>query len=262
MRLSLMSAALCGVAFVPRVLSADPTGPDPSQSTNALNKDSTSSVNFGQTNFAIPSSTATTADPAPFETSDSRTDSDGSAGQASASDSTSTPTGEATAGANNLETAPTSSKKKGTNAGAIAGGVIGGLAFLALVAGILFFFLRRRRRAGARGDEVYDRSAIAVLDKSRTSSRNSHAVEPPVLAGAAPPQQVQQPAAVPAVPAAAPVPAPTQPAPEPVELHGREVDDDGVSVSSFDMQMPEERAVPRLPVYHRSTPPGGSAAVL
>jgi hypothetical protein len=253
-----MSAALCGVAFVPRVLSADPI-PDPSQPPNALNKDSTSSMNVGQTNFGIPFSTATTADPAPFETS---TDSDGSAGQDSASVSTSTPTGEATAGANNLETAPTSSKKKGTNAGAIAGGVIGGLAFLALVAGILFFFLRRRRRAGARGDEVYDRSAIAVLDKSRTSSRNSHAVEPPVLAGAAPPQQVQQPAAVPAVPAAAPVPAPTQPAPEPVELHGREVDDDGVSVSSFDMQMPEERAVPRLPVYHRSTPPGGSAAVL
>jgi hypothetical protein len=260
MRLSLMSAALCGVAFVPRVLSAD-IGGDITTSPNVFNKDTTD-VNDAQTNFVTPSSTATTSlpPPPPVESSDSSTDSNGSGGQNSASYSTSTPT--ATAGANGLETASTSSKKKGTNAGAIAGGVIGGLAFLALVAGILFFFLRRRRRAGARGDEVYDRSAIAVLDKSRTSSRNSHAVEPPVIAGAAPPQQVQQPAAAAAAAATAPVPAPTQPASEPVELHGREVDDDGVSVSSFDMQIPEERAVPRLPVYHRSTPPGGNAAAL
>jgi hypothetical protein len=285
MRLSLMSAALCGVAFVPLIQSA--IAPDSSSRPTIVDNNgnydcppenspacSAQCLVDGQlrTENGVPlcqvvdaSATPTSLNTGtsstvilgsrPSAASDSSGNSDDSESQRSAT-TTTTPTSDATADANNLQTASNTSKKRGPNVGAIAGGVIGGVLFLALIAGFLFFFLRRRRSARAQADDVYDRSAIAVLDKSRASSPTSHAVEPPVYAGAVPPQQAQQPAA------AAPVPAPRQPTPEPVELHSREVDDDGVSVSSFDMQRPEERAVPRLPVYHRSTPPGGSAAAL
>ena len=179
------------------------------------------------------------------------------------------------------------------NVGAIAGGVVGGVAFLALLGALLFFCLRRNPKSDAEGN-------YRSVDKSRASSPTSMS---PVYGGAPPPPAVAPlasgsppppppPAELPLAPAplgpSAPafvpgavagysdrgimqelpppqhyqspsppqlqqqqqaVPAPQQFAAPPAELHSREVNEDGISVSSFDMERPPE--VPRLPVYKR-----------
>lgn len=55
-----------------------------------------------------------------------------------------------------------------TNAGAIAGGVVGGLVFLAVLAGLAAFFLRRRRdtskRAGHRGSRPIQHRDVFEID--------------------------------------------------------------------------------------------------
>ncbi|RDX49131.1 hypothetical protein OH76DRAFT_1404033 [Lentinus brumalis] len=51
-----------------------------------------------------------------------------------------------------------------TNVGAIAGGVIGGLAFLALVAGLLWYFVRRKRQA----TKIFDREQPSPFVATRT----------------------------------------------------------------------------------------------
>jgi hypothetical protein len=190
-------------------------------------------------------------------------------------DSTPTPTQATEAGNTDLNQttatsstlSPSTSKHK-PNSNAIVGGVVGGVVFLAILA-VMFFFLRRRKRR--RNPKAHE--GIPVLDKSRASSPASHASPVyggahPHLVGSAPPpppapvatyhghqktydephQQPQQ-----QLP-------PSQPIVAPAELQSREVDEDGVSVSSFDMQRPQE-SVPRLPVYQRRTPPGSSTVV-
>ncbi|KAF8253534.1 hypothetical protein K440DRAFT_625630 [Wilcoxina mikolae CBS 423.85] len=173
------------------------------------------------------------------------------------------------------ESTPTSlssSKNPGPKSGAIIGGVVAGVVVLALFAILFFFFLRRRKR---RGDPKSHHEAIGVLDKSRASSPASHAS--PVYGGAHPPIDGSAPPPPPPPIATyhdrqttydEPHQQPQQqlPPPHPViapaELQSREVDEDGVSVSSFDMQRPQASSVPRLPVYQRATPPGSSTTGL
>ena len=181
--------------------------------------------------------------------------------------------------------------------GAIVGGVVGGVAFLALLGALLFFLMRRRSKSDAEGNY----QSVVVLDKSRASSPTSMSAAyggvppPPVAAplpsGSPPPPPPPPPALLhpasappgPSAPALTPgavagysdrgvmqdssppqlqqqpqaAPAPQQIAAPPAELHSREVDEDGISVSSLDLHRPAESiSVPRLPVYQRQSPPG------
>ncbi|KAI5798072.1 hypothetical protein FPQ18DRAFT_302175 [Pyronema domesticum] len=152
----------------------------------------------------------------------------------------------------------------------IVGGVIGGVFGLSLLIGLLIFFLRRQRRANTHHESA------PVLDKSRASSPTSHASPvysaPPAtttwnpssdhnLQSGVPLQETyipnQQHAQQQGVPVLQPPEAPGAPASQiragPVELHSREVDVDGVSINSFDMERPSQPEVPRLPVYQRGS---------
>ncbi|KAI5817458.1 hypothetical protein BZA77DRAFT_309613 [Pyronema omphalodes] len=169
---------------------------------------------------------------------------------------------------------------KNPKIGPIVGGVIGGIVFVSLIIGLVIFLARRKRRAN-----TYHES-VPVLDKSRASSPTSHAS--PVYS--APPatttwnpssdynlqsgvplqesyipnqqqhvQEQQQGGGAPilrdpenrqSLRQSLPQPSPPQ---VPVELHSREVDNDGISINSFDMNRPSEQEVPRLPVYQRGS---------
>jgi type IV secretory pathway VirB10-like protein len=157
------------------------------------------------------------------------------------------------------------SAPKKTNVGAIVGGVIGGILAVALLATLAFLLGRRKRRQQDHSEPH------AILEKSRASSPTSHtspmynsAVPPPAQSGNIPPPPPHPPPALAQAPVSTPPPLhgspptvaepPAQPARAPIELQSREVDEDGVSVSSFDLQRPaQERSVPRLPVYHRGS---------
>ena len=145
------------------------------------------------------------------------------------------------------------SKGSETNIGAIIGGVVGGLFGLALVGLLIWFGVRRRRKQ----IDIEQRSrALINLDKATP-------VSPSPTPGITD-------APLPAVPVdrdsvggqGAPLPPrPPPPMPPtkdeevqvaPVELQSREVDPDGVSVRSFDMERgnkPAGNEVPRLPIY-------------
>ncbi|KAI5851820.1 hypothetical protein BZA05DRAFT_418720 [Tricharina praecox] len=166
---------------------------------------------------------------------------------------------------------PSNNKKSHT--GAIAGGVVGGLAGLALIGALVFFLRRRKYRRADKPAMLRDSAGAAAHDKSRTSSPTSHTS--PVYGGVGgvgaaalpmgpPARQLTDPGFAsnpprPPQPPVVPVVLPQQQQQHqeqalytgpPAELHSREVDEDGVSVSSFDMQRPAEEAViPRLPVY-------------
>jgi hypothetical protein len=166
---------------------------------------------------------------------------------------------------------------KKTQIAPIVGGVIGGILGLSLFIGLIIFFLRRKRRANTHHESV------PVLDKSRASSPTSHASPvysaPPAtttwnpssdynLQSGVPLQETyipnqqqaqEQQGGVPVLRdpearQALGAPAPQLiPSPVPVELHSREVDNDGVSINSFDMKRPSQQEVPRLPVYQRGS---------
>ncbi|KAI5805801.1 hypothetical protein EDC01DRAFT_264761 [Geopyxis carbonaria] len=146
---------------------------------------------------------------------------------------------------------------KKSNVGAIVGGIVGGIGALAVLGIAIFLFMRRRRRRGPPA------LPMAVVDKSRTSSPTSHAS--PMAHSYQPQHQPQPPPPPPPPPPQQPAheqhtgtyrqlnPDPTPIAPQlaPAEIQSREVDPDGVSVSSFDMARRDsaQRSVPRLPIY-------------
>ena len=144
-------------------------------------------------------------------------------------------------------------KKSGPNAGAIAGGVIGGLFALGLL-GALAFFLRRRR-GRAPGAHAQLEASHVPISKSRSSSPTSPVVYPSPGSAAAVAYEESR--------SAPPPPPPPPPPVAPAELLSREVDEDGVSVSSFDMNRPasQELSVPRLPVYNPGSDGAGSRAL-
>ncbi|KAA8903025.1 hypothetical protein FN846DRAFT_954630 [Sphaerosporella brunnea] len=278
MRLPILSAALCGLAFIPRVVSQSAgSGSEATQKflvqqipgnkydcvpsadqepcrAICINKDG---------DFVHDSRCALVDSTSSITSATSTTTAVASNGQVAVNLGT-TQAAQPTNGIDPAQQTNNSSDKGKTSVGAIAGGVVGGIIVLALIGALAFFLVRRRRRA--RSSDTQGES-VAVFDKSRASSPTSHAAISPIYSAGAPavPSQPQlqtqpQPQAA-APPPPPPPPAPEQPVAEPVELQSREVDDDGVSVNSFDMARPaEDRVVPRLPVYHRGTPPGGSAA--
>ena len=150
---------------------------------------------------------------------------------------------------NNADYDPTDHKGSEVNIGAIVGGVVGGLFGVALVGLLLWFGARRRKKQ----HNIQQRSrALINLDKAQpvTPSPTPGITDAPLPAvptdrdstgggGAAGKQEVQQ---------------------GPVELQSREVDPDGVSVRSFDLeegrQGRNQGEVPRLPIYG-----GGNAAL-
>jgi len=146
----------------------------------------------------------------------------------------------------------------------IAGGVVGGVLGLALIGGLIFFLKRRKRNR--KKPSAHHESAV-IADKSRASSPVSHtspiyggagaAAVPPLAAPTRQPTDPEfanpPPSQQPVVPIAPVHTPPQQQATylpgSPAELQSREVDGDGVSVNSFDMQRPvDEPTVPRLPV--------------
>jgi len=159
---------------------------------------------------------------------------------------------------------PPADSASGSKVSQIAGGVVGGVLGLALIGGLIFFL--KRRKHNREKPSAHHESAV-IADKSRASSPVSHtspiyggagaAAVPPLAAPtrqptdpefANPPPSQQH--VVPIAPVHTP---PQQQAAylpgSPAELQSREVDVDGVSVNSFDMQRPvDEPTVPRLPV--------------
>lgn len=157
--------------------------------------------------------------------------------------------------------------KKKSNTGPIVGGVIGGIALLALIFLVAFFLWRRRRRASVKSHD------FGALEKNRESSPSVYPItgistydtpSPPpqllpapaitpveshhLMGGYSEPNQPASGEIVPVVGAAKPYAVNTQ----------REVDEDGVSLRSPSPVQDggrgsgERDSVPRLPIYNRS----------
>ncbi|EPS36878.1 hypothetical protein H072_9533 [Dactylellina haptotyla CBS 200.50] len=97
-----------------------------------------------------------------------------------------------------------------TNVGAIAGGVVGGIAGLALIGGLLFLYLRERRNS---------QNLRRVSEASRTSlgPHDMGEIYEPKELDATTPEIPSE------LPGDSPVAGPSKPVPEPVELPGSEV---------------------------------------
>jgi len=234
MRFSTISAVLCGLAIVPGVVSQRDEGSDNPEEPGA----------------AAGGPLTTTTPPSTTENSSitSVRGSDLSGTQVSVN-----------------SPLPAAGESKAPNkVPQIAGGVVGGVLALVLIGGLIFFLKRRQRNREK--PSAHHESAV-IADKSRASSPVSHtspiyggagaAVVPPPAAPTrqftdpefANPLPPQQPV-VPIAPVYTPQQQQAAYSPgSPAELQSREVDGDGVSVNSFDMQRPvDEPTVPRLPV--------------
>lgn len=226
MRFSTISAVLCGLAIVPGVISQTPGG------------------GSGEFTGAVPNASLKSI-------------------PSSATSDSSTETAGPLTGLQNSDDSPPPNADR-SQVSQIAGGVVGGVLGLALIGGLIFFLKRRKRNREK--PSAHHESAV-IADKSRASSPVSHtspiyggagaAVVPPPAAPArqftdpelANPPPSQQPV-VPIAPVHTPQQQQAAYSPgSPAELQSREVDVDGVSVNSFDMQRPvDEPAIPRLPV--------------
>lgn len=86
---------------------------------------------------------------------------------------------------------PTTNPETSTNVGAIAGGVVGGVAGVALIGAIVFLLLRRRKAKSAADREVFrpenDEEYAPPAQHSQPSWQNSEAGNYPPMSSAAPP---------------------------------------------------------------------------
>ncbi|TGZ79069.1 hypothetical protein EX30DRAFT_350581 [Ascodesmis nigricans] len=210
---------------------------------------------------------------------------DVSTATSSAAASKETPTGRVSNGSPIGGGAPENGNGGGSsNTGAIVGGVIGGVVVLAIMTYAIFWFVLRQRPKDKNDDDRTE-SALA-LEKLGTNSPESPSDSGPSAYPAAidtsgplppppPPASEKKPLPpvqeteltpshereqlLPPPPPApqrqlsqrnAPAPPPPPPPPvEPAELLSREVDSDGVSVRSFDLEQETQEPIPRLPIY-------------
>lgn len=86
-----------------------------------------------------------------------------------------TPTSSSSSSASSAKT-----ESKKTNTGAIAGGVVGGVAGLALVAAAIFFFMRRRGSDDDHEEELYEKSAGVSRGGTAKGARPNPAFDMPM----------------------------------------------------------------------------------
>jgi F0F1-type ATP synthase membrane subunit c/vacuolar-type H+-ATPase subunit K len=169
-----------------------------------------------------------------------------------------------------------SQKSSKTPVGAIVGGVIGGIALLAIVGAVVFFYMRRKKGRRLRSDMGDERGGVLDKNLSLEDQRISGSASALATAGQGMPMMttydrsargdgertrgdVDGGAASPHERGGSRLDAPLENRTHevlvsPAEIHSREVDEDGVSVQSFDMHgTSRESSVPRLPLYTRDS---------